>query len=315
MTDEQQQYDETLTKQQKRIAAAATIFLASVTAEKVVAEILQLVEAGQVNAALDIVDSHAPVIAAAISTSVADVGAGIMPEFAKKLPNPTIGIYFDPAHPHAAQTIRDGNMRLLREMSDQQRGAVQQAMARAYEQGLGTRAAARSFVDSIGLTQYQEQIVQNYRALLENGSKAALDRALRDRRFDGSVIRAVEGEPLDAAKIDRMVAAYRRGMLRNRSETIARTEGLRATSIGRHEAMLQAIEQAGISPDAVIRTWHATDDDRTRDWHITMQDQHRGINQPFIDGLGNALMYPGDSSAPAETVIACRCSSDWSLKH
>jgi hypothetical protein len=38
-----------------------------------------------------------------------------------------------------------------------------------------------------------------------------------------------------------------------------------------------------------------------------MDGQQQPWGKPFESGLGNALMYPGDGSAPAEDVIQCRC--------
>jgi uncharacterized protein with gpF-like domain len=145
--------------------------------------------------------------------------------------------------------------------------------------------------------------------VLENNSTSALGRALRDRRFDASVERAVAaGEPLEPEQIDRMVGRYRDRMLAMRAETIARTESLSVVSLARHEATKQAMEQAGFSADEVKRTWRATKDKRTRDSHSEMDGQTVGFDEPFVSGDGNELMYPGDPSAPASDRINCRCT-------
>lgn len=56
------------------------------------------------------------------------------------------------------------------------------------------------------------------------------------------------------------------------------------------------------------KVWIATPDNRVRDWHLSLDGQEQNVDDPFIDGLGNELDYPGDPSAPANTVYNCRCS-------
>ena len=58
----------------------------------------------------------------------------------------------------------------------------------------------------------------------------------------------------------------------------------------------------------MAKVWIATGDDRTRDWHLTLDGQEVARDENFIDGEGNPLMYPGDPDAEPETVWNCRCS-------
>lgn len=58
----------------------------------------------------------------------------------------------------------------------------------------------------------------------------------------------------------------------------------------------------------IVRVWLATNDDRTRDWHAEMDGQEVGVDEPFVDGLGNEIMFPCDATAEPETVYNCRCS-------
>jgi uncharacterized protein with gpF-like domain len=146
-------------------------------------------------------------------------------------------------------------------------------------------------------------------------SRQALDRGLRDHRFDRAVLRAVDSDtPLSNDQIDRMVARYHDRYLAYRAETIARTEAVKATSLARQEAMNQLVEDSGIDPDRVIRVWNTTQDKRTRDAHAVMDGQEVGAEEPFIDGDGNELMFPGDPSAPVETIANCRCTFSVRIK-
>lgn len=56
------------------------------------------------------------------------------------------------------------------------------------------------------------------------------------------------------------------------------------------------------------KIWIATPDNRVRDWHLSMDGQERDVDEPFIDGHGEELDYPGDPSGSPKTVYNCRCS-------
>jgi len=168
---------------------------------------------------------------------------------------------------------------------------------------------SRAFRDSLGLTAAQEAYVASYRRGLETLDARVLDRALRDRRFDDRVATALErNRPLTARQIDAMVNRYRARAIMMRAETIARTEALTAYSQAREESLQQMLERTGIARSRINRIWHATHDERVRDWHLSMEGESRGVGMAFEDGLGNRLMYPGDPASPAETRINCRCT-------
>ena len=52
----------------------------------------------------------------------------------------------------------------------------------------------------------------------------------------------------------------------------------------------------------------ATEDSRTREWHLVMDGQEVDVDEPFVDGNGNEIMYPAEPDAAPETVYNCRCS-------
>lgn len=85
---------------------------------------------------------------------------------------------------------------------------------------------------------------------------------------------------------------------------MARTMVTGAENRGRLDRY-QDYEDQGV---VMTKVWLATPDNRVRDWHISMDRQEVDVDRPFIDGLGNELMYPGDSSAPPNTVYNCRCT-------
>jgi hypothetical protein len=315
MTD-LERLDALIAAQELSVRRAFRQFLATVGRDGVVLDaILERLKDDDPEGALKIVDSYVerfgnifPGIAATVGTATATELAGLMPHISS-------AISFDPSHPRAAAMVRQNRLRFVRDFSAQQRRATLQALNRSFRQGLGTRETARIFRDSIGLTAEQEIHVASYRQQLETRNRRALDRALRDQRGDHKVERAIElNRPLTDRQVEVMTDRYRRNYLALRAETIARTEGVRATSQAREESLDQMIEQTGISVDQIERIWNPTRDKRTRDWHASMRGQRRGRNEPFIDGHGNRLMYPGDHNAPAETTINCRCGLTFSIR-
>lgn len=264
-------------------------------------DLLALLTAGNIEAALELVDARVLRLSTVIPQIYATAGTASAAHIADQLG--VISIGFDPTDETAARHARENKLQFVRELTESQRESTRQALTRAFQDGAGPRQTATAFRDSIGLTVRQEQAVRNYRSLLERGSKEALNRDLRDRRFDRTVARADE-KPLTTQQIDRMVERYRERYRQYRAEVIARTEGVRATSMAQQDALDQVVEQTGAQ---VERTWHRTADARTRDAHDVMEGQKVGKDEPFIDGDGNQLMFPGDPDAPIETTAQCRC--------
>lgn len=220
-----------------------------------------------------------------------------------------ITVQFDQVNTRAVQHMRDASLRLIQEFTSGQRAATRVALVSGIRQGLNPRETARLFRMSIGLTAKQMSAVVNFRRLLEQGSAAALTRALRDKRFDASILRAVRDEkPLTADQIDRMVQRYYERSLASRAQTIARTESLTAVHLGSDQGFQQAMD-LGLITDEISQTWHTAGDARVRHpSHTRMQGQVRPFGQPFISGTGNQLRYPGDHRAPSSDTIRCRCA-------
>ncbi len=101
-----------------------------------------------------------------------------------------ISIRYDGTNFKALDELRQHKLRLVTNFTTEQRLATQQAVERAFTSGKNPRGVAREFRRSIGLTSSQERAVANYRHLLERGSSQALQRQLRDRRFDPTVRRS-----------------------------------------------------------------------------------------------------------------------------
>ena len=200
----------------------------------------------------------------------------------------------------AERIARDLGARLVTEVVDDTRVMIAQTIRAGLEAGAGPRRTALDIGGRVvngtrqgglvGLDSRRAGWVQNYRAKL-----------------------LAEGRP--QSQIDRMAQRYSNKLLRQRGETIARTETLKALNAGRQEALDQLIENPNndVRAEDVVRAWDSTGEDgRTRQSHLDADKQDPvPQGQPFIVG-GYSMMYPGDTSlgAPAEEVINCRCYVD-----
>lgn len=216
---------------------------------------------------------------------------------------------FDQTNVRAVSRMQLNRLRFIRGFNEEQRRATQEALVDGIQRGVNPRQAAREFRDSIGITQKQQRAVNSYRRLLTSNSREALNRQLRDRRFDRTIIRAIETDtPLTGTQINRMVSRYSERSLKHRSEVIARTEALRSVHEGSSEMYRQAIDEGVIDQATLIRTWNTAADERVRDSHDVIDGEEVGIEEPFVTGNGNELLWPGDINAPPEETIQCRCA-------
>lgn len=86
----------------------------------------------------------------------------------------------------------------------------------------------------------------------------------------------------------------------------ARTMVTAAENGGRMDSYVD-LDKEGV---ALEKVWIATPDERVREWHLAMDGQQKPIDKPFVDGNGEELMFPGDTSkgASGRTIWNCRCS-------
>jgi uncharacterized protein with gpF-like domain len=189
-----------------------------------------------------------------------------------------------------------------------QRETIRDAIVQGLAKGTGTAEVARDIRKVIGLTAPQAQALERYRRLLAEGSSEALTSPTRDKRFDGTVRKAISGDKaLTTAKIDELVEARRRKMLRYRAEQIAINESAKALNLGREEGLRQLVEASGIDPATVTREWRSLRDRRVRDTHAALDGQKTGLNGVFVSNSGARLRYPRDPKAPAHETQGCRC--------
>lgn len=274
-------------------------------------ELADLLEAGKLEEALEAVDRAAIKIGNTygeqLSIAARDTAAWLS---ANAL---TVEVSFDQTNYRAVAMMQENKLRLVREFTAEQKAAVRQAITEGIKEGANPREQARNFRNAIGLTQRQEAAVRNYRRMLEGAGRGvgdsaeALQRKLRDRRFDRTVARALrDSKPLTKAQIDLMVGRYRERYIKYRAEVIGRTEALRSVHQGTLEMYQQAFETGALGQAEVKHKWIAARDKRTRDSHRHLSGLVRLTGETF-PGADGPLKYPGDPDAPASETVQCRC--------
>lgn len=112
--------------------------------------------------------------------------------------------------------------------------------------------------------------------------------------------------------VDKIANRLQHVTKQNREASIrtARTLTTQAECAGRQDRWEEAEETFGIE---MQKTWLATLDDRTRDWHAELDGESVDIDQPFENSVGK-IMYPCDPDADAENIYNCRCTMITSVK-
>ena len=199
----------------------------------------------------------------------------------------------------------------IREIDNSVRGTIRGVVRDGSVAGDDPFAIARRIRTSIGLTRRQEAAVNAYRRNLESLDPYALQRALRDKRSDAGIRRAItDAKPLSRERVENLVDRYRARWINYRSQVIGRTETVRAVQGAQWELFQQMIDDGRIDERQVLRTWFVTADDKLRDAHAAiplMNPDGVGQNEKFKSPLGD-ILYPADPDAVAANVIQCRCA-------
>lgn len=191
----------------------------------------------------------------------------------------SVGFVFDRLAPQTQTEADTYAARFVREIADDTRATIAGVVQDGVARGLPPWKVSRAVRESIGLTIAQAGAVQNYRRLLETGDHGALERALRDRRFDPSVERHISGlAQLTDDQVDQRVEAYRQRYVRYRATTIARYETLAASNGGALTAIRSSIA-TGLLPRTTRKGWLLAHDELTC-------ERCRSIPQIQPDGVG-----------------------------
>lgn len=217
-------------------------------------------------------------------------------------------LYIDQTRARVTNDLRENRNRIVSSLSERHQRLGEAVLVSGLTFSLPNSRIATELIGSSGMTAQGHRNVQSYRELLVSGSSAALDRELRDRRFDRTIEASRRNNrTLRSSEVDRMVSAYRERSVQSTAERTSTILANQAISVGAIAAVGQAIESEVIAAEEVQRVWITQRDAAVRSSHRAMDGQVQPEGAPFVSGLGNTLRYPGDPSAPLEDIDGCRC--------
>ena len=181
--------------------------------------------------------------------------------------------------------------------------SFRQALQRGLEAGTGHGPIAREARKVIGLNPANERAVANFERMLREGDRGALTRSLRDRRFDGTLRRALgaRGTGLSESQIERMVNAHRRKTISSNASLQSRSAALDATRRGQRLSFEDAIGKGVTKREETWKRRHDAGDRRVRPEHVEINLEERQFDEPYSNGE----IVAGDAS------VACRCADEY----
>ena len=209
-----------------------------------------------------------------------------------------VGMSFNLTNPNTATFLRNYDFGLIRDISQQTRDGIRTVIQNAFAMGGHPYEQARQIRESIGLTDDQAQAVTNFENLLRTKDRAALTRAMRDRRHDPTLERALGAgadRTLSDEQIATMVNRYRNRAILNRAQMIARTETMRASNAAQNMAWGQAADQGLLNRTALRRFWLVTPDDRLCEYCEQVPDMNEDgvpLDGYFDTPYGPAMYGP-----------------------
>lgn len=307
-----------------------TAFLAAmqdVVNKAIVGEMIDAIKRGDVVAAfraLGFSEAAMRPITAAIERAFEQGGVMTGETFPRYLNTPSgrAVFRFDVRDSRAEAWLRDKSSTLVTRLNDEALLNVRNILTEGMNAGRNPRSVALDIIGRIdpvsqrrvggiiGLTNQQERWVSNTRRDLQDLNENYFNRALRDKRFDRIVQKAInDGKRLDSATVEKLVTRYKDNALRYRGETIARTEAIQALNRSEWEAHKQAVALGAMREQDVKRVWDSAGDSRVRWSHKRLDGQSVGLDEPFISPSGARMMFPGDTSlgASGDETIMCRC--------
>lgn len=154
----------------------------------------------------------------------------------EELPKPLgLNLSFDLKDPHFEMAVYDQGAKLIAEIDAETRHAVQTVVANARRDGLHPRQFAPTIREMVGLTARQATAV-------------------------GTRLNAMLNHGVPTERAQREADRYSERLRKQRATTIARTETIRAASIGRRASFDQAARNGLLNPLTARREWIAIQD-------------------------------------------------------
>lgn len=305
-----------LNKQSSEFRKAWNSYLGVLTSAESVKIIREFLEDNNEEAAIQYIDDQSssffPVFLA-IYTAGALFEIGLLTASALRNQRTTTRvntILFDVLNNQTSREIRNAQTNYRRLLDKSQRNLIYAILSESRANGLNAQRTTRQIIENLGLTEGQYKAVLNYRKLLEKGSREALNRELRAKKFDRTIESAIKNKtPLTADQIDTMVDAYRKRYILYRTREMAATTSGAIVEAGREEGFRQLLIQTGLQPGDAVKTWNSRRDSKVRYTHTHASLDRQTVREDdyFVSVSGARLKYPRDINAPMAERAGCRC--------
>lgn len=230
------------------------------------------------------------------------VGDGVM-YFARDVPGAQrfdVNVNFGVLQPRVVEAIRTMDDRVTERLRGEVRASYRGIMEQAYVDGIGPRQAAGRVRHLLGLAPNELRQVANFRAALSGkDGRDWRTYTARDRRYDRTIAKALQGGGLTPERIDAMVEAYARKRLALSAEAHARTTMLNASKAGQQASWQSAVDQGIIDGSLLSKEWITVGDSKVRPDHVEMRGEVAAFDQPYSNG----------QVVPGESEWNCRCWS------
>jgi hypothetical protein len=302
--------------------------------------LLAALQAGNIEAAILALNIEPAVFQryAAVQTGAyAEAGAVAMASI--RLPGMvSAGVRFDMSNPAAEAWIRDNVGREITRITDEQVQIVREVIGRGFAQGQGPLNIATDIAGRVGPGRVRQGGVLGLDGPREARLRAVTEAIKTPEGVQSLVIQGRDGTlrlryTVNPRSEQTILAAYRRGeavgaaqqrtiadqfsnkLLRERAETIARTETAQAVMSSRRDAWTQVMSRRNIPPEAVVKRWiHGGGVKEPRPHHVAMSGQEvRGIDTPFVFSNGASLQFAHDPNGAASEIINCGCNTEYSV--
>lgn len=180
--------------------------------------------------------------------------------------NTSVQFAFDTRDEAAQKAAADHAAALITNISDETRAGVRALVVRSIRDGIPPLDAAKLIRSQIGMNAPQALAAANYRDELTQ-------------------------QGLSSDRIDRAMEFYAAKKVRDRADTIARTEVLGALNAGAQASWQQAMRR-GLMGRGARKIFITTPDEILCKQCAPMNKQSQPINKPFVTPSGKHIMYP-----------------------
>lgn len=249
-----------------------------------------------------------------------------------------IGTRFQMTNPRAQEWIRRNVGESVTGFTREQVESARKLIEAGYARGQGPRSIAIDLVGrsnggsrSGGILGLDGPRAARLEAVTQGMRTPDGVRSLVIAKEDGTLAMRYQVNPATRARILRAYQAgtevpeaerviserqYGNALLKARGDTVAETETANAVISARDEEWRQLLEQEGLSPSDVIKTWrHRRGSEKEfRPDHLAMSGTSvRGMDTPFMFPDGTPMLYAHDPRGGAKHTIRCGCDTEFRL--